>query len=190
MWGARPRTVYNEGLRRSGRQERRHQWSPTRLAERRQPDRPAAWYSSAPTRIVRIRSSRETRVLMLSRSPAFTLAAHARKLGRAAPRMAVPGDCVLRPSKPLLYYVTNRAVVRPSTSWLPRQQNDGPFKDEKLVGRQRGHSRSFDMMEEVGATSIKHRQFVPVISGEMIYVSHLDDRTKPVNVRRPRDPRS
>jgi outer membrane protein assembly factor BamB len=72
-----------------------------------------------------------------------------------------------------LYYVSNRGVVFClDTEGFRDNENNGPFKDEKLTGpNDPDIIWSFDMLEEVGSYPHNMSNSSPVIYGDMIYLS-------------------
>ncbi len=90
-----------------------------------------------------------------------------------------------------LYYVSNRGVV-----WcldiegFRDGENDGPFKDEKLVGQQDADVIwSFDMMEEVGSYPHNMSNSSPVIMGDLVFLSTSNGQDEShVNIPSPKAP--
>jgi len=72
-----------------------------------------------------------------------------------------------------LYYVSNRGVVFClDTEGFRDNENNGPFKDEKLTGpNDPDIIWSFDMLEEVGAYPHNMSNSSPVINGDLVYLS-------------------
>jgi len=72
-----------------------------------------------------------------------------------------------------LYYVSNRGVVFClDTEGFRDNENNGPFKDEKLTGMNDADVIwSFDMLEEVGSYPHNMSNSSPVIYGDLIYLS-------------------
>jgi outer membrane protein assembly factor BamB len=90
-----------------------------------------------------------------------------------------------------LYYVSNRAeLVCLDTQGFRDNENDGPYKDEKLTGPENADIVwKFDMMEEVGAFPHNLANSSPVAHGDLIYVmtSNGHDESH-VNIPSPRAP--
>ena len=90
-----------------------------------------------------------------------------------------------------LYYVSNRGVL-----WcldirgFRDEENDGPFKDEKLTGpRDPDAIWSFDMMEEVGTYPHNLANSSPVVWGDLIFVSTSNGQDEShVNIPSPKAP--
>jgi outer membrane protein assembly factor BamB len=72
-----------------------------------------------------------------------------------------------------LYYVSNRGVVFClDTEGFRDNENNGPFKDEKLTGPNDADVVwSFDMLEEVGSYPHNMSNSSPVINGDLVYLS-------------------
>jgi outer membrane protein assembly factor BamB len=91
----------------------------------------------------------------------------------------------------ILYYVTNRCeVMALDTKGFYDDENDGPYKDEKLTGKKDADILwKFDMMEEVGAFPHNMANSSPVSYGDLIYVmtSNGQDESH-VNVPSPKAP--
>src|SRR5215510_14598303 len=90
-----------------------------------------------------------------------------------------------------LYYLSNRGVVHClDIQGFRDNENDGPFKDEKLTGQSDADVIwSFDMMEQVGSYPHNMSNSSPVIYGNMIYVSTSNGQDEShVNIPSPRAP--
>ena len=90
-----------------------------------------------------------------------------------------------------LYYVSNRAVLFClDIKGFRDNENDGPFKDEKLVGQLDADVIwAFDMMEEVGTYPHNLANSSPVVLGDLLYVSTSNGQDEShVNVPSPRAP--
>jgi outer membrane protein assembly factor BamB len=90
-----------------------------------------------------------------------------------------------------LYYVSNRGVVHClDIQGFRDNENDGPFKDEKLTGQADADIIwSFDMMEEVGSYPHNMSNSSPVVWGDLIYVSTSNGQDEShVNIPSPRAP--
>ncbi|HYI94435.1 MAG TPA: PQQ-binding-like beta-propeller repeat protein [Bryobacteraceae bacterium] len=90
-----------------------------------------------------------------------------------------------------LYYVSNRAkLVCVDIKGFTDNENDGPFKDEKLTGpKDADIIWEFDMMEEVGSHPHNLANSSPVAYGELIYLSTSNGQDEShVNVPSPRAP--
>ncbi len=90
-----------------------------------------------------------------------------------------------------LYYVSNRAVLFClDIKGFRDNENDGPFKEEKLVGQLDADVVwAFDMMEEVGTYPHNLANSSPVVMGDLIYVSTSNGQDEShVNVPSPRAP--
>jgi outer membrane protein assembly factor BamB len=90
-----------------------------------------------------------------------------------------------------LYYTSNRGVVFClDIDGFRDNENDGPFKDEKLAGQADADIIwSFDMMEEVGSYPHNMSNSSPVMHGNLIYVSTSNGQDEShVNVPSPRAP--
>jgi outer membrane protein assembly factor BamB len=90
-----------------------------------------------------------------------------------------------------LYYVSNRGVVHClDIQGFRDNENDGPFKDEKLTGMSDADIIwSFDMMEQVGSYPHNMSNSSPVIWGDLIYVSTSNGQDEShVNIPSPRAP--
>jgi outer membrane protein assembly factor BamB len=89
------------------------------------------------------------------------------------------------------YFVSNRAeVLAVDIRGFHDDENDGPYKDEKLTGK---HDPDiiwrFDMMEEVGAFPHNLANSSPVAHGDLIFVSTSNGQDEShVNVPSPRAP--
>ncbi len=72
-----------------------------------------------------------------------------------------------------LYYVSNRCeVICLDTQGFRDNENDGPYKDEKLTGpKDADIIWKFDMIEEVGSQPHNMSNSSPVSFGDLIYVS-------------------
>ena len=90
-----------------------------------------------------------------------------------------------------LYYVTNRCeVVCLDTQGFRDNENDGPYKDEKLTGQfDADIVWKFDMMEEVGSFPHNMSNCSPVSYGDMLYIctSNGQDESH-VNIPSPKAP--
>jgi outer membrane protein assembly factor BamB len=90
-----------------------------------------------------------------------------------------------------LYYVSNRAkLICIDTKGFSDNENDGPFKEEKLTGpKDADIIWEFDMMEEVGSHPHNLANSSPVSYGELIYISTSNGQDEShVNVPSPRAP--
>ena len=90
-----------------------------------------------------------------------------------------------------LYYVSNRAVLFClDIKGFRDNENDGPFKDEKLTGQfDADVIWSFDMMEEVGTYPHNLANSSPVAMGDLIFVSTSNGQDEShVNIPSPRAP--
>jgi outer membrane protein assembly factor BamB len=90
-----------------------------------------------------------------------------------------------------LYYVSNRGVVFClDTEGFRDNENNGPFKEEKLTGPNDADVIwQFDMMEEVGAYPHNMSNSSPVIWGDLLYVSTSNGQDEShVNVPSPKAP--
>ncbi|MBI2188910.1 MAG: PQQ-binding-like beta-propeller repeat protein [Acidobacteria bacterium] len=90
-----------------------------------------------------------------------------------------------------LYYVSNRGIVHClDIQGFRDNENDGPFKDEKLTGMfDADIVWSFDMMEQVGSYPHNMSNSSPVIWGDLIYVSTSNGQDEShVNIPSPRAP--
>jgi outer membrane protein assembly factor BamB len=90
-----------------------------------------------------------------------------------------------------LYYVTNRCeVVCLDTQGFRDNENDGPYKDEKLTGQfDADIVWKYDMMEEVGSQPHNMSNCSPVSYGDMLYIctSNGQDESH-VNIPSPKAP--
>ncbi len=90
-----------------------------------------------------------------------------------------------------LYYVTNRCeVVCLDTQGFRDNENDGPYKDEKLTGQADADIVwKYDMMEEVGSQPHNMSNCSPVSYGDMLYIctSNGQDESH-VNIPSPKAP--
>jgi outer membrane protein assembly factor BamB len=90
-----------------------------------------------------------------------------------------------------LYYVTNRCeVVCLDTQGFRDNENDGPYKDEKLTGQfDADIVWKFDMLEEVGSFPHNMSNCSPVSYGDMLYIctSNGQDESH-VNIPSPKAP--
>jgi outer membrane protein assembly factor BamB len=90
-----------------------------------------------------------------------------------------------------VWYVSNRAeVVCLDAKGFRDDENDGPFKDEKLKGKfDADIIWKFDMMEEVGSQPHNMANSSPVIYGDLVYVctSNGQDESH-VNIPSPKAP--
>jgi len=90
-----------------------------------------------------------------------------------------------------LYYVSNRGVVHClDIQGFRDNENDGPFKDEKLTGQADADIIwSFDMLEEVGSYPHNLSNSSPVVFGDLIYLSTSNGQDEShVNIPSPRAP--
>jgi outer membrane protein assembly factor BamB len=90
-----------------------------------------------------------------------------------------------------LYYVSNRGVVNClDIQGFRDNENDGPFKDEKLTGQNDADVIwTFDMIEEVGSYPHNLSNSSPVMLGDLIYVSTSNGQDEShVNIPSPRAP--
>ena len=90
-----------------------------------------------------------------------------------------------------LYYVTNRCeVVCLDTQGFRDNENDGPYKDEKLTGQSDADIVwKYDMMEEVGSAPHNMSNCSPVSYGDILYIctSNGQDESH-VNIPSPKAP--
>ena len=90
-----------------------------------------------------------------------------------------------------LYYVSNRGVVHSlDINGFRDNENDGPFKDEKLTSPNDADVIwTFDMIEEVGSYPHNMSNSSPVVWGNLIYVSTSNGQDEShVNIPSPRAP--
>ena len=90
-----------------------------------------------------------------------------------------------------LYYVSNRAVlICLDIQGFRDNENDGPFKDEKLTGQFDADVLwTFDMIEEVGAYPHNLANSSPVSSGNLVFVSTSNGQDEShVNIPSPKAP--
>jgi outer membrane protein assembly factor BamB len=90
-----------------------------------------------------------------------------------------------------LYYVSNRGVVFClDIQGFRDNENDGPFKDEKLTSQLDADVIwAFDMMEQVGSYPHNLSNSSPVVWGNMLYVSTSNGQDEShVNIPSPRAP--
>lgn len=90
-----------------------------------------------------------------------------------------------------LYYVSNRAkLICLDTKGFTDNENDGPFKEERLTGQKDADIIwEFDMMEEVGSHPHNLANSSPVAYGELIYLSTSNGHDEShVNIPSPRAP--
>jgi len=90
-----------------------------------------------------------------------------------------------------LYYVSNRGVVFClDTEGFRDNENNGPFKDEKLTGPNDADVIwSFDMLEEVGSYPHNMSNSSPVIYGDLVYLSTSNGQDEShVHIPSPRAP--
>jgi outer membrane protein assembly factor BamB len=90
-----------------------------------------------------------------------------------------------------LFYVSNRGVVFClDIQGFRDNENDGPFKDEKLTGPNDADVIwSFDMIEEVGSYPHNMSNSSPVIMGDLIYLSTSNGQDEShVHIPSPRAP--
>ena len=93
--------------------------------------------------------------------------------------------------KGVAYFVSNRAVVLAvDLQGFHDNENDGPFKDEKLTGKNDVDIIwTFDMMEEVGAFPHNLANSSPVASEGMLFVSTSNGQDEShVNIPSPKAP--
>ena len=90
-----------------------------------------------------------------------------------------------------LYYVSNRGVVFClDTEGFRDNENNGPFKEEKLTGPNDADIIwSFDMLEEVGSYPHNMSNSSPVIYGDLVYLSTSNGQDEShVHIPSPRAP--
>lgn len=90
-----------------------------------------------------------------------------------------------------LYYVTNRCeVVCLDPQGFRDNENDGPFKEEKLNGKfDADIIWKFDMMEEVGSQPHNMANCSPVAYGDLLYINTSNGQDEShVNVPSPKAP--
>jgi outer membrane protein assembly factor BamB len=91
-----------------------------------------------------------------------------------------------------LYYVSNRGVVHALDiqGFRDNNENDGPFKDEKLTGQNDADIIwTFDMIEEVGSYPHNLSNSSPVIAGDLIFLSTSNGQDEShVHIPSPRAP--
>jgi outer membrane protein assembly factor BamB len=90
-----------------------------------------------------------------------------------------------------LYYVSNRGVVHClDIQGFRDNENDGPFKDEKLTSQTDADVIwTFDMLEEVGSYPHNLSNSSPVVWGDLIYLSTSNGQDEShVNIPSPRAP--
>ncbi len=90
-----------------------------------------------------------------------------------------------------VYYVSNRAeLMCLDAKGFRDDENDGPFKDEKLTGKVDADVIwKFDMIEEVGAHPHNLANCSPVVFGDLIYVSTSNGQDEShVNIPSPKAP--
>jgi outer membrane protein assembly factor BamB len=90
-----------------------------------------------------------------------------------------------------LYYVSNRGVVHClDIQGFRDNENDGPFKDEKLTSPTDADVIwTFDMLEEVGSYPHNMSNSSPVVWGDLIYLSTSNGQDEShVNIPSPRAP--
>jgi outer membrane protein assembly factor BamB len=91
----------------------------------------------------------------------------------------------------ILYYVSNRGVVHAlDIQGFRDNENDGPFKDEKLTGQNDADIIwTFDMIEEVGSYPHNLSNSSPVIFGDLIFLSTSNGQDEShVHIPSPRAP--
>ncbi len=91
----------------------------------------------------------------------------------------------------ILYYTTSRGeVVALDVQGFMDNENDGPFKEEKVKGpKDADIIWKFDMMEEVGAFPHNMSNSSPVSHGDLLYVSTSNGQDEShVNVPSPKAP--
>jgi outer membrane protein assembly factor BamB len=91
-----------------------------------------------------------------------------------------------------LYYVTNRCevVCLDPQGFRDNNENDGPFKEEKLTGKfDADIIWKFDMMEEVGSQPHNMANCSPVSYGDLLYINTSNGQDEShVNVPSPKAP--
>jgi outer membrane protein assembly factor BamB len=90
-----------------------------------------------------------------------------------------------------LYYVSNRAVLFcVDIEGFRDNENDGPFKEEKLIGMTDADVIwAFDMMEEVGSYPHNLANSSPVVHGDLVFVSTANGQDEShVHIPSPRAP--
>jgi outer membrane protein assembly factor BamB len=91
----------------------------------------------------------------------------------------------------ILYYVSNRGVVHAlDIQGFRDNENDGPFKDEKLTGQNDADIIwTFDMIEEVGSYPHNLSNSSPVVFGDLIFLSTSNGQDEShVHIPSPRAP--
>jgi outer membrane protein assembly factor BamB len=92
----------------------------------------------------------------------------------------------------ILYYVSNRGVVHALDiqGFRDNNENDGPFKDEKLTGQNDADIIwTFDMIEEVGSYPHNLSNSSPVVAGDLIFLSTSNGQDEShVHIPSPRAP--
>jgi outer membrane protein assembly factor BamB len=91
----------------------------------------------------------------------------------------------------ILYYVSNRGVVHAiDIQGFRDNENDGPFKDEKLTGQNDADVIwTFDMIEEVGSYPHNLSNSSPVAHGDLIFLSTSNGQDEShVHIPSPRAP--
>jgi outer membrane protein assembly factor BamB len=91
----------------------------------------------------------------------------------------------------ILYYVSNRGVVQAlDIQGFRDNENDGPFKDEKLTGQNDADVIwTFDMIEEVGSYPHNLSNSSPVAHGDLIFLSTSNGQDEShVHIPSPRAP--
>ena len=92
----------------------------------------------------------------------------------------------------ILYYVSNRGVViaLDIQGFRDNNENDGPFKDEKLTGQNDADVIwTFDMIEEVGSYPHNLSNSSPVAHGDLIFLSTSNGQDEShVHIPSPRAP--
>lgn len=89
-----------------------------------------------------------------------------------------------------LYYLTNRCeVVALDTAGFHDGENDGPFKDEKLIEKNAGDRIwTLDMTKELGVMPFNMTASSPLVVGDLLYTITSNGRTKNNKVEAPDAP--